>query len=52
MRLWASIVGLAVLLVSPALGEEDINWSDDAGLNHRPANIMGLTYWMYAWTGT
>ncbi|KFY91328.1 hypothetical protein V500_04714 [Pseudogymnoascus sp. VKM F-4518 (FW-2643)] len=52
MRFWASTVALAVLLASLALGEEDINWSDDAGLNHRPANITGLTYWMYAWTGT
>lgn len=52
MKFWASIVAVAALLASPALGEEDVNWSNDPGLNERPANITGLAYWMYAWTGT
>ncbi|KFY17098.1 hypothetical protein V491_05119 [Pseudogymnoascus sp. VKM F-3775] len=52
MKFWASVVAVAALLASPALGEEDVNWSNDPGLNERPANITGLAYWMYAWTGT
>lgn len=52
MKLWTCLVAVAALLALPALGEEDVNWSIDAGLNERPANITGLTYWMYAWTGT
>lgn len=52
MHFCALVTALVALLASPALGKDDINWSDDPALNHRPANITGLTYWMYAWTGT
>lgn len=41
---------LALVLLSPALGSEDINY--DPATNYRPENVTGLDYYYYPWVGS
>ncbi|KAL3432956.1 hypothetical protein BDV09DRAFT_118128 [Aspergillus tetrazonus] len=41
---------LALVLLSPALSSEDINY--DPATNYRPENVTGLDYYYYPWVGS
>lgn len=42
----------AAINIGGVTAEEDHAYNPDPGLNLRPANITGLSYWLHGWVGS